>query len=58
MNQKVFKTPFTNIYPLYVQKEKKGRTKEEVDKIILWLTAYNQNALQQDSTLFIFGKNL
>ncbi|MDD3058779.1 MAG: DUF2200 family protein, partial [Sphaerochaeta sp.] len=29
------------VYPLYLQKaEKKGRTKEEVDTIIRWLTGY------------------
>jgi hypothetical protein len=27
--------------------EKKGRTKEEVDTIICWLTGYNQEQLQQ-----------
>ncbi len=40
--------PFSSIYPLYIQKaEKKGRTKSEVDAIIFWLTAYNENELQQ-----------
>lgn len=40
--------PFANVYPLYVQKaERKGRTKEEVDAIIFWLTGYDQPALQQ-----------
>jgi len=33
---------------MYIQKaEKKGRTKEEVDEIIFWLTGYNQQSLQQ-----------
>ena len=32
---------FASVYPLYVQKAaKKGRTKEEVDEIIGWLTGY------------------
>ena len=40
--------PFSTIYPLYIQKaEKKGRTKEEVDQIIFWLTAYNEASLQE-----------
>jgi hypothetical protein len=40
--------PFAGVYPNYVQKaEKKGRTKSEVDEIILWLTGYDQQALQQ-----------
>lgn len=39
---------FASVYPLYVQKaEKKGRTKEEVDTIIFWLTGYDASGLQQ-----------
>lgn len=35
-----------SVYPHYVAKaEKKGRTKEEVDQIIRWLTGYTQAAL-------------
>lgn len=35
------------VYPLYVLKaEKKGRTKEEVDTIIRWLTGYTQKGLE------------
>ncbi|QQS44727.1 DUF2200 domain-containing protein [Candidatus Roizmanbacteria bacterium] len=37
---------FASVYPLYITKaEKKGRTKDEVDEIIRWLTGYNQQAL-------------
>ena len=47
-NTRVFKMTFASVYPHYVKKaEKKGRTKEEVDDIICWLTGYNQQALQQ-----------
>ena len=47
-NTRVFKMSFAGVYPHYIQKaEKKGRTKEEVDAIICWLTGYNQQALQQ-----------
>jgi hypothetical protein len=36
------------VYPLYVKKaERKGRTKEEVDTIIFWLTGYDQQTFQQ-----------
>jgi hypothetical protein len=36
------------VYPLYIQKaEKKGRTKEEVDTVIFWLTGYNAQTLQE-----------
>lgn len=39
---------FASVYPLYIQKaEKKGRTKEEVDTIIYWLTGYNKKSLQE-----------
>ena len=39
---------FAGVYPMYVQKaEKKGRTKEEVDAIIFWLTGYNEKSLQK-----------
>lgn len=47
-NTRIFKMQFANVYPLYVQKaERKNRTKEEVDRIICWLTGYNQAGLQQ-----------
>lgn len=37
---------FTTVYPLYVQKaERKGRTREEVDAIICWLTGYDRDQL-------------
>jgi hypothetical protein len=39
--------PFSNVYPLLVQKaERKGRTKEEVDEVIFWLTGYDESGLQ------------
>jgi len=45
---KLFKMPFASVYPLYIQKaEKKGRTKDEVDQIICWLTGYDPKTLQQ-----------
>ncbi len=47
-NSRIFKMSFAVVYPLYVQKaERKGRTKEEVDEIIRWLTGYDQQALQR-----------
>jgi hypothetical protein len=43
----IFTTAFAKVYPLYVQKaERKNRTKEEVDRIICWLTGYDQAELQ------------
>jgi hypothetical protein len=45
---RVFTTSFASVYPLYVEKaEKKGRTKEEVDEIIRWLTGYGPKELQR-----------
>ena len=47
-NDKVYKMEFSKIYPLYIQKiERRGRTKEELDKVISWLTGYDQMGLQQ-----------
>ncbi len=47
-NTKIFGMPFASVYPLYIKKvEKKGRTKEEVDEIIFWLTGYDEATLQQ-----------
>jgi len=47
-SQRVFAMKFANVYPLYVQKaERKQRTKEEVDRIICWLTGYDQAGLEQ-----------
>lgn len=47
-NARVFKMPFSSIYPLYIQKaEKKERTKEEVNEIIFWLTGYDEHSLQR-----------
>jgi hypothetical protein len=43
---RIFRMSFASVYPLYVQKaEKKGRKKEEVDKVICWLTGYNPRTL-------------
>jgi len=45
-NHKIYKTSFASVYPHYITKaEKKGRTKEEVDLIILWLTGYDETTL-------------
>ena len=44
----IYATAFAKVYPLYVQKaERKGRTQEEVDQVIGWLTGYDKAALQQ-----------
>lgn len=44
---RIYRTSFASVYPHYVAKaERKGRTREEVDEIIRWLTGYDQSALQ------------
>jgi len=46
-NQRIYKMSFARVYPLYIAKaERKGRTKTEVDEIILWLTGYNSKELK------------
>ena len=45
---KVFKMSFASIYPMYLQKiEKKGRSKEELDQVIYWLTGYDEQGLKK-----------
>ena len=43
---RIYSTPFASVYPHYVKKaEAKGRTKEELDEIIRWLTGYTRAGL-------------
>ena len=45
---KIYKMPFADVYPLYIQKAvRKGRTIEEVDEINFWLTGYDKDKLIQ-----------
>src|SRR5690348_15998226 len=47
-NKRVFAMKFAKVYPLYVQKaERKGRTREEVDQVIRWLTGYDEAGLRE-----------
>jgi hypothetical protein len=44
---RIYRIVFASVYPLYIKKaEAKGRTKEEVDTIIFWLTGYNHETMQ------------
>ena len=48
----IFKTPFARVYPMYVQKAgRKGRSREEVDQVIRWLTGYTQAGLERQIAL-------
>lgn len=47
-NQRIAKMIFASVYPLYLAKvEKKGRTKEELNQVIEWLTAFDNNKLEE-----------
>jgi hypothetical protein len=40
---RIFNLPVASVYPLYLAKvEKKGRTRDELDVVIRWLTGYDQ----------------
>lgn len=46
-NEKVANMIFASIYPLYLDRlEKNGRTKEELNQVIEWLTGYDKDDLQ------------
>lgn len=43
---RIYATSFASVYPHYVAKaERKGRTRAEVDEIVLWLTGFTQAEL-------------
>lgn len=45
---RIFTTSFASVYPLYVAKaERKGRSKTEVDAILLWLTGYSPQEFEK-----------
>ena len=51
-NEQIAKMNFGSIYPHYLSRiEKHGRTKEELDRVISWLTGYSQDKLES----FIVG---
>lgn len=44
---RIYRISFASVYLLYIEKvEKKGRTKDEVDEVIRWLTGYSQKELE------------
>ena len=46
-DDRIAKMSFASVYPMYVTKvEKKGRTKEELDQVIQWLTGFDEKNLQ------------
>jgi hypothetical protein len=46
--ERVFAIKFSSLYPLYVKKaESKGRSREEVDQTICWLTGFSPEDLRR-----------
>lgn len=44
---RIYTISFARVYPLYIAKaERKGRSRNEVDEIIHWLTGYSQEELE------------
>ena len=47
-DERIAKMTFASVYPHYLAKvEKKGRTKEELQQVIQWLTGYNEKMQQK-----------
>src|ERR1044072_2304703 len=47
-NKRIAKLIFASVYPMYVAKvEKKGRTKDELNQVIQWLTGFDNKKLQK-----------
>lgn len=47
-NQRIAGMAFSTVYPMYQAKvEKKGRTKDELNKVIEWLTGFTSLKLQE-----------
>ncbi len=47
-DQRIANITFSSVYPMYVAKvEKKGRTTEELDQVITWLTGFDKKKLQK-----------
>ena len=58
-NARMAKMTFATVYPLYVAKvERKGKTKEELNQVIEWLTGFSekdmQNLIEENSTFETF----
>jgi hypothetical protein len=46
---RIYAMSVASVYPAYVAKaEKKGRTREEVDEIVRWLTGHSQETLETE----------
>ena len=46
--ERIFSMPVASIYPLYLAKvEKKGRTQDELDTVMRWLTGFDEAELER-----------
>jgi hypothetical protein len=46
-NARIFAMPVASVYPFYIEKvEKKGRTTDELEEVVEWLTGFDDAALQ------------
>lgn len=47
-DERIAKILFSSVYPLYLSKiEKRGRTKAELNQVIMWLTGFDEYNLQK-----------
>jgi hypothetical protein len=47
-NERIAKMTFASVYPMYIAKvRKKGRTVKELHEVIMWLTGFDENRLQE-----------
>lgn len=47
-HKRIARMTFASVYPLYLAKvEKKGRTREELHRVIAWLTGFDDQKLQE-----------
>ena len=61
-DERIAKMTFASVYPHYITKvERKGRTKEELNQVIEWLTGFDENKLEtliiEKVTFEFFFKN-
>ncbi len=61
-NERIAKMTFASVYPHYITKvEKKGRTKDELQKVIEWLTGFDElktkELIEKKVTFETFFKN-
>lgn len=53
-NNRIYTMTFASVYPLYLAKiERKGRSKQELDQVIVWLTGYSLAELKEQIDLEI-----